>query len=69
MEDFEITTDMVKGQVKKIKNWTAPGNDEVHGCWLKHLTSQHTRIAKELNFLFQTGIKLIVELIVDCKWS
>ena len=46
---------MVKGKVKKIKNWTTSGNDEVHGCWLKHLTSQHTRIAKELNLLFQTG--------------
>ena len=24
MKDFEITADMVKHQVKKIKNWTAP---------------------------------------------
>ena len=24
MEDFEIITDMVKYQVEKIKNWTAP---------------------------------------------
>ena len=30
-EDFEITADMFKHQVKKIKNWTAPGKDEVHG--------------------------------------
>ena len=55
MEDFEIIADMVKHQVKKIKNWTAPGKDEVHGYWLKHLTSLHTRIAKQLNHLLQTG--------------
>ena len=55
MEDFEITTEMVKHQVKKIKNWPTPGKDEVHGYWLKHLTSLHTRIAKQLNHLLQTG--------------
>ena len=31
MEEVEITTEMVKHQVKKMKNWTAPGKDEVHG--------------------------------------
>ena len=55
MEDFKITADTDKHQVKKIKNWTAPGKDEVHGYWLKHLTSQHTRIVKQLNHLLQTG--------------
>ena len=55
MEDFEITADMIKHQVKKIKNWTASGKDEVHGYWLKHLTSLCTRIAKQLNHLLQTG--------------
>ena len=30
MKDFEITADMAKHQVKKIKNWTATGKDEVH---------------------------------------
>ena len=55
MEDFEIIADMVKHQVKKIKNWTAPGKDEVRGYLLKHLTSLHTRIAKQLNHLLQIG--------------
>ena len=55
MEDFEITTEMVKHQVKKIKNWTAPGKDEVHSYWLKHCTSLHTGKAKQLNHLLQTG--------------
>ena len=47
---------MVKHQVKKIKNWTAPGKDEVYGYWLTHLTSLHTRIAKQLNHVLQKGI-------------
>ena len=51
MEDFKITADMVKYQIKKIKNWTAPGKDEVHSNWLKHLTRLHTRIAEQLNHL------------------
>ena len=55
MDDFEITTEMVKHQVKKVKNWTAPKKDEVHGYWLKLLISLHTRIAKQLLYLLQTG--------------
>ena len=55
MEDFEITADMIKHQVKKIRNWTVLEKDEVHGYWLKHLTSLHTRITKQLNNLLQTG--------------
>ena len=31
MEDVVITEEMVKKQAKKMKNWTAPGKDEVHG--------------------------------------
>ena len=55
MEDFEITTEMIKHQVKKIKNWTASRKDEVHGYWLKHLFSLRTRIAKQLHNLLKTG--------------
>ena len=54
MTDFEITADTVKNQVKKIKNCIATGKNEVHGYWFKHLTSLHTRIAKQLNHLLQT---------------
>ena len=39
MEDVVMTEEMVKKQVKKMKNWTAPGKDEVHEIWLKHLTA------------------------------
>ena len=54
MDDFTITADMIKKQAKKVKNWTAPGKDEVHGYWLKHPTSLHTRMAWQLNQLLQT---------------
>jgi hypothetical protein len=55
MEDLTITPEMVKKQTKKVKNWTAPGKDEVHGYWLKHLTSLHARLAQQLNHLLQSG--------------
>ena len=54
MEDVVITEEMVKKQVREIKNWTAPGKDEVHGFWIKHLTSLHTRIAQQLSRLLET---------------
>ena len=41
MEDFEITTDKIKKEVKKIKNWK-PLEKKVHGYWLKHFTSLRT---------------------------
>ena len=47
---------MIKKQAKKVKYWTAPGKDGVHGYWLKHLASLHTRMAWQLNQLLQTGI-------------
>ena len=46
---------MVKKQAKKMKNWTALGKDEVHGFWIKHLTSLHSKIAQQLNRLLQTA--------------
>ena len=55
MEDVVITEEMVKKQAKKMKNWTAPGKDEVHGFWIKHLTRLHARIAQQLNRLLETA--------------
>ena len=46
---------MVKKQAKKMKNWTAPGKDEVHGFWIKHLTRFHPKIAQQLNRLRKTA--------------
>ena len=34
MAELVITTQMIKKQVKKVKNWSAPGRDELHGYWL-----------------------------------
>ena len=43
MKDVVITEEMVKKQAKKMKNWIAPGKDEIHGFWKKHLTSLHPK--------------------------
>ena len=51
MENLSITVDMVRKQAKKMKNWTAPGKDEVHGYWLKYLTELHNRLAQQMNTL------------------
>ena len=53
MAEFIITTQMIKKQVKKVKNWLVPGKDELHGYWLKRLNSVHERIANQLNELLQ----------------
>ena len=44
--NINITTEMIKEQVKKILNWKSPGSDGVQGYWLKKLTALHERIAK-----------------------
>ena len=44
--DTNITTGMIKKQVKNIPNWKSPGPDGVQGSWLKKLTAWHERIAK-----------------------
>ena len=55
MEDVVITDEMVKKKAKKMKNWTAPGKDEVQGFWIKHLTRLHPKIAQQLNRLLETA--------------
>ena len=47
--DTNITTEMIKEQVKKIPNWKKTGPDGVQGYWLKKLTALHQRIAKQIN--------------------
>ena len=42
--DINITTEMIKEQVKKISNWKSPGSERVQGSWLKTLTTLHERI-------------------------
>ena len=53
MPDVLITADIIKQQIKKVKNWSAPGVDEVHGFWLKHLISLHSRLSDQYNMMLQ----------------
>ena len=46
---------MFAWQIKKIKNWVAPGKDEVHGYWIKHLTSLHERMARQLEDILRSS--------------
>ena len=56
--DIEITTSMVKQQIKTIPNWRAPGPDGIQGFWLKKLTSLHERIASQLNDLLHNQTEI-----------
>ena len=47
--DIDITTEMIKEQVKKIPNWKSPGPDEVQGYWLKNIPALHERGAKQMD--------------------
>ena len=51
-EQLLFTTEKVKEKVTRIKNWKAPGKDEIHGYWLKHLTTLHERMASQLQHVF-----------------
>ena len=54
-EDFTVTTTLVSQTVKKFANWKAPGADEIHAVWLKHLSSLHQRIASQLQRALEDG--------------
>ena len=47
--DINITTEMIKEQVKQIPSWKSPGPDGVQGYCLKKLTALHERIAKQMD--------------------
>lgn len=53
MQDFKIAPELISKRVRKIKNWTAPGDNELHGFWLKHLISFHKQLSKQLNHILQ----------------
>ena len=46
--DINITTKMIKEQIKMIPNWKSPRPDGVQGYWLKKLTALHECIAKQM---------------------
>ena len=47
--NINITTEMIKEQVKKIPNWKIPGLDGVQGYWLKKLAALHELLAKQMD--------------------
>ena len=55
MDDIVITIEMIERQVKTVKNWSAPGPDELHRFCLKHLVSLHQYIAAQFNHLLQNS--------------
>uniref|UniRef100_A0A803THT2 Reverse transcriptase domain-containing protein n=1 Tax=Anolis carolinensis TaxID=28377 RepID=A0A803THT2_ANOCA len=55
MELMEIITEIISKQVQKVKNWTSPGSDQLHGFWLKHLISLHGKMAQQFNEMLQKG--------------
>ena len=46
LSDINITTEMIKEQVKKIPSRKSPGPDGVQGYWLKKLPALHECIVK-----------------------
>ena len=53
-QELIFTNERVQKTARKIKNWKAPGKDEVHGYWIKKLHGLHNRIAQQLQQVFQT---------------
>lgn len=49
-----ITKRKVERMAKKMKNWKAPGKDEVHGYSIKYLTTLHPRIAQQFQMLLES---------------
>ena len=53
--DINLTTEMIKEQVKKISNWKSPGPYGVQGYWLMKLTALHERIANQMDNIISKG--------------
>ena len=52
-ENITISTDKLKKQLQRVKNWKAPGPDELLGCWIKTFISCHNRMAAQLQLCFE----------------
>ena len=52
-ENITIRTDKLKKQLQRVKNWKAPGPDELLGCWIKTFISCHNRMAAQLQLCFE----------------
>ena len=49
---ININAEKIGQATRRMNNWKAPGPDEVHGFWLKNLTSLHGPLAQ----LFQKSL-------------
>jgi len=48
MESPVINADLFGYAGSRIKNWKAPGPDDLHGFWIKKFTSLHSRLCAEM---------------------
>lgn len=49
---MDITYKKVANAARRMKNWKAPGPDQVHGFWIKKLTSLHPHLVR----LYQSSL-------------
>ena len=54
-EDMEITEEVFKKVIGRLRPWKAPGPDDVQAFWIKRFTSLHVRICHQLNTILNTG--------------
>ena len=54
-EDMEITEEVFKKVIGRLRPWKAPGPDDVQAFWIKRFTSLHVRICHQLNTILSTG--------------
>ena len=55
MDDTVIANEMIKRQIKDVKNWNAPSPDDLHGFWLKHLANLQQCLTVQFNHLLQNS--------------
>ena len=54
-ENVKITMAKLKKQLKRTKNWRAPGPDGLQGYWIKAFTASHQRITSQLQSCLDIG--------------
>lgn len=50
-----LTNTKMQEALKKMKNWKAPGPDQLHGYWLKRFTSLHPALLRCLSSCLEKG--------------
>jgi len=52
---ISISISAISQASKNMKNWKAPGPDQVHGFWIKHFKSLYRRLASQLQLVYENG--------------